>query len=104
WDEHEVLGQHAALVFTPEDIQRGEHERELETARLEGRAQDERWHVRKDQTRFFASGILRRSPNGASGGMTFTKVMQDITARKEQDDQLRRSLEEKSILVREIHH
>ena len=30
--------------------------------------------------------------------------MQDITKRKEQEDQLRRSLEEKSMLVREIHH
>ena len=30
--------------------------------------------------------------------------MQDITRRKEQEDQLRRSLEEKSMLVREIHH
>jgi len=30
--------------------------------------------------------------------------MQDITSRKEQEDQLRHSLEEKSMLVREIHH
>jgi len=36
--------------------------------------------------------------------VTFTEVMQDITSRQEQQDQLRRSLEEKSMLVREIHH
>ena len=30
--------------------------------------------------------------------------MQDITRRKEQEDQLHRSVEEKSLLVREIHH
>jgi len=47
---------------------------------------------------------LTRSPNGANATTSFTKVMQDITARKEQDDQLRRSVEEKSVLVREIHH
>jgi two-component sensor histidine kinase len=30
--------------------------------------------------------------------------MQDITTRKQQEDRLRQSLEEKSVLVREIHH
>ena len=104
WEEHEVLGKHCALVFTPEDIERGEHERELEKARTDGRSEDERWHIRKDRTRFFAGGVLTRSPDRAATPMTFTKVMQDITARKEQDAQLRRSLEEKSVLVREIHH
>jgi two-component system, chemotaxis family, CheB/CheR fusion protein len=103
WEEHEVLGRDASLVFTPEDVERGEHTCELEKARSEGRAEDERWHIRRDQSRFFASGVLTRSPEGISG-ITFTKVMQDITVRKEQEDQLRRSLDEKSMLVREIHH
>jgi two-component sensor histidine kinase len=70
----------------------------------EGRAEDERWHIRKNGTRFFASGVLTRVGNPAGKPVTFTKVMQDVTARKEQEDQLRRSLEEKSMLVREIHH
>ena len=35
-------------------------EKELETARAEGRAEDERWHMRKDGSRFFASGVLTR--------------------------------------------
>lgn len=104
WEAHEVLGKHFALIFTPEDIKRAHPERELDKARSEGRAEDERWHVRKDQTRFFASGVLSRSPDGTGPETTFTKVMQDVTARKENDDQLRRSLEEKSMLVREIHH
>ena len=99
-----MLGKHFALIFTPEDIKRAHPERELDKARSEGRAEDERWHVRKDQTRFFASGVLSRSPDGTGPETTFTKVMQDVTARKEKDDQLRRSLEEKSMLVREIHH
>ena len=103
WEEPEVLGENFSVVFTPEDIERGGHIKELEKARIEGRVEDERWHIRKDKTLFYASGVLTRSPKGAAS-TTFTKVMQDITARKEQDDQLRRSLEEKSMLVREIHH
>jgi two-component sensor histidine kinase len=48
--------------------------------------------------------VLTRSFELNGAAVTFTKVMRDITDRKEQDDQLRRSLEEKSMLVREIHH
>jgi len=105
WEEREVLGRNFALIFTPDDVAGGEHERELAKAAAEGRSEDERWHVRKDGRRFYASGVLTRSPERESGAApTYTKVMQDITSRKEQDDQLRRSLEEKSLLVREIHH
>ncbi|MFL6450241.1 MAG: chemotaxis protein CheB [Bryobacteraceae bacterium] len=103
WPEQEVIGRSAALIFTPEDIATGQHDKELGQARQEGRAQDERWHMRKDGSRFFASGVLTRAPK-AEGSLTFTKVMQDITNRKEQEDQLRRSLDEKSMLVREMHH
>ena len=104
WDEREILGRNASVIFTPEDIARGEDTRELETARMEGRAVDERWHMRKDGSRFFATGVLARVPESEGHRLRFRKVMQDITKRKQQEDQLRRSLEEKSGLVREIHH
>jgi len=104
WEGSEILGKSAGILFTPEDIEQGEPAREIEKARGEGRAEAERWHVRKDGSRFLASGVLTPSREEHGRIMTFTKVMQDITARKEQDDQLRRSLEEKSMLVREIHH
>jgi PAS domain S-box-containing protein len=104
WQEPEVLGRSCSLLFTPEDVARGEPEREMETAGKEGRAADERWHLRKDRSRFFASGVLSRAPEGNSDTLCFTKVMQDITTRKQQEDRLRQSVEEKSMLVREIHH
>ncbi len=104
WPERQVIGMPMSVVFIPEDIETGQHQKELEQARAEGRAQDERWHRRKDGSRFFASGVLTRAQAPGKGTVTFTKVMQDVTKRKEQDDQLRRSLEEKSMLVREIHH
>lgn len=58
YGEEEFIGQPFSLVFTPEDIRQGAHQQELGTALSEGRAQDERWHVRKDGTHFFASGIV----------------------------------------------
>jgi two-component sensor histidine kinase len=92
------------MLFTPEDVAKGEPKRELETARTKGRAEDERWHLRKNGTRFFASGVLTQVCDEAGHLLGFAKVMRDVTARKEQEEQLRRSLTEKDTLVREIHH
>jgi PAS domain S-box-containing protein len=104
WPEREAIGMSSSTVFTPEDVATGEFEKELARARNEGRAEDERWHMRKDGSRFFASGILTRVDGTKGSGLTFTKVMRDVTARMEQEERLRQSLEEKSNLVREIHH
>src|SRR5437764_1467525 len=56
--EEEVIGRDASLFFTPEDVARGEHRREVETAASAGRAEDERWHVRKGGSRFWGSGVV----------------------------------------------
>src|SRR3712207_5617879 len=50
--EEEWVGRHASIIFTPEDRERGEPEGEMETALREGRAEDKRWHLRKDGSRF----------------------------------------------------
>ena len=56
--EPEILGQGIDVIFTPEDRDAGVPERELATAAAKGRASDERWHLRKDGSRFFASGVV----------------------------------------------
>ena len=48
YSESEVLGQDAAIFFTPEDRALGEPEREIATAAALGRAEDERWHLRRE--------------------------------------------------------
>ena len=53
--EEEIAGKHGSLLFTSEDRRWGAAEEELRRAHNEGRAQDGRWHVRKDGTRFWAS-------------------------------------------------
>ena len=88
YNEPEILGQSGSRVFTPEDVAAGAPERELETARSTGSAEDERWHIRKDGSRFFASGVLTtvQDDNGRMRG--FAKVMRDITDRKRAEEQL----------------
>ena len=104
WKEQEAVGNNVALVFTPEDVAAGAPGKEIETARKRGRAEDERWHMRKDGSRFYASGVLTQVCNDSGKLLGFAKVMRDVTARKEQEEQLHRSLSEKDTLVREIHH
>jgi PAS domain S-box-containing protein len=58
YSEGEALGQHARLIFTPEDRERGVPEREMRAALEAGRAEDMRWHLRRDGGRFWADGYL----------------------------------------------
>ena len=67
YDEAEWVGLHASLIFTPEDRQRRALEGEMETAMRQGRAEDRRWHVRKDGTRFWANGLLMLLRDEAGG-------------------------------------
>ena len=57
WPAAEMLGRSGDELFTPEDRAAGAPEREAGQAVREGRAADERWHVRKDGGRFWASGV-----------------------------------------------
>jgi PAS domain S-box-containing protein len=93
YQEQEILGQDARIVFTPEDQARGEPERELQTAAATGRAEDERWHIRKDGTRFWCSGVVSALLDERGTLRGFAKVMRDITARKELEEALRQRSE-----------
>ena len=104
YTEAEILGRHFSRIFTPEDVQNGVPERELQTAAREGRAEDERWHVRKDGSHFFVSGILATA--GQSEGREFGMIMRDITERQKTEAALRQAqkLESLGVLAGGIAH
>ncbi|HCH75946.1 MAG TPA: histidine kinase, partial [Pseudomonas sp.] len=58
WTAKEMIGQPLARIFTEEDCVQHAPEQEMRTAREKGSAIDERWHQRKDGSRFWASGVL----------------------------------------------
>jgi PAS domain S-box-containing protein len=81
----EIIGSRADILFTPEDRAAGVYERELTNARRTGRAADERYHVRKNGTRFLCSGVTRRL---GAGGIGFAKIARDLTAQRQAADAL----------------
>ena len=88
FDASEVLGCELTAIFTPEDCDAGIPRLELETAARMGRAADERWHVRKDGSRFWGLGAVTalHAPDGSLLG--FGKIVADRTDLKELQDTL----------------
>ena len=80
WTAEEMRGRPADRFFTPEDRAEGRAETEMRLARDEGRATDERWHVRKDGSRFWASGEMMPLLDEAGEHFGFTKIARDRTA------------------------
>jgi PAS domain S-box-containing protein len=102
--EAEILGEDASVLFTPEDRECGIPERELQKARPSVRAEDERWHMRNDGSRFWASGFVRPVLDAEDNLIGFSKVARDLTERKRAEETLEEvRLAERARLARDLH-
>jgi two-component system, cell cycle sensor histidine kinase and response regulator CckA len=91
FQESEFVGGSVREIFTPEDRAAGVPENELATAAREGSANDDRWMMRKDGGRFWATGITT-ALRGADGELLgYSKVIRDHTAEKRLDEERRTS-------------
>ncbi|WP_143220608.1 MULTISPECIES: PAS domain S-box protein [unclassified Achromobacter] len=79
WSPAEMIGQNAELFFTPEDRASGRIRHEMSRALQDGRASDDRWHLRKDGSRFWASGELMPLSDGSGEHIGFVKILRDRT-------------------------
>ncbi len=100
YTEAEIIGQDFNVVFTPEDCEQGVPEYELRTAAAAGRAEDNRWHLRKDGTRFWASGMVTPLRDEAGNLRGFVKVGRDLTENKLAED-ARLEIEERHRVIAE---
>ena len=98
YEDAEILGQSAGLLFVPEDRAKGIPEKEMKTAREKGRAADERWHLRKDGSRFYASGIMAPLRDGDKL-IGFAKIARDLTHQKQTEQELRGHREQLEQLI-----
>jgi PAS domain S-box-containing protein len=83
----QIVGRPFDVLFTPEDRAAGVPKRELEMAQRDGRANDERYHLRSDGTTFYASGVTTRL--GERFG--FAKIARDLTAQQRAAEALRQA-------------
>ena len=92
WAEAEAVGQHASIIFTPTGEAVRACRQEMAQARRSGRAIDERWHLRKDGSRFWGSGSMTRLEDDETGEhLGYLKIVRDRTAEHVAGEQLRAS-------------
>lgn len=129
YSANEIIGHHFSRFYTIEDIARGKPDRELVIAAETGRYEEEGRRVRKDGSEFWAHVVISPLIDEAGRLHGYAKVTQDITERKQAEDEARelnRALErhvaertaqldatvrrleglveEKNVLIREVHH
>jgi PAS domain S-box-containing protein len=87
----EIIGRHLSRFFRPEDVANGLPQKALDQARASGRSDMEGWRIRKDGTRFWASGIISvvKDDKGALRG--FVKITHDLTERRNAEQALSES-------------
>ena len=90
YTEQEISGQSAAMLYTPEDNANRAFEEELKQALKNGRVEDDRWHMRKDGSRVYCSGITFPLSDGELRG--YVKIARDLTGNKRSQDQRDASL------------
>lgn len=86
----ETLTKAQSLVFTPEDLAKNEPTQEMHIALTAGRAEDYRWHMRKDGTRFWADGVMTTLNDVDGRHIGYLKIFRDITDRHETEAEMYR--------------
>jgi two-component system, cell cycle sensor histidine kinase and response regulator CckA len=79
YEPSEILGRSGCLLFTPEDNLQGVPEHEIRYAIETGRAEDSRWHLRKDGSRFWANGVMVGLRDKAGEMIGLAKIIRDDT-------------------------
>ena len=81
--ESEAVGQPVDVLFSEEDRAAGTPEREMETAASQGTASDDSWQLRKDGSRFWASGVMTALRDSGGRLRSYAKILRDNTERRE---------------------
>lgn len=111
YTESELIGRSLATLMTEEDQRAQIHQRELRDAQIQERALDERWHVRKDGSRFWGLGITVPVREADGTLLGFGKIVRDRTDLKQlqavlesRADELAQNNEDKSVFIATLAH
>lgn len=90
----EVIGKSFDLIFTEDDKENGVPKKEIDSAIKEGRAVDNRWHIRKDKKEFYAYGLVFPL-TGLNGELLgYVKILRDLTERKKSEEAITKYVKE----------
>ncbi len=85
----DVVGRDSSVFYRPEDVESGKPQRVLEIAEAEGRYDVSGWQVRRDGSRFWASGVIAAMDDDRGRLQGFTIITRDITERKLLEENIR---------------
>jgi PAS domain S-box-containing protein len=90
WTEAEMTGESLERIFTEEDRARSLIALEMRDAAHHGRGGgEEGWRLRKDGSRFWASGELTPIRSGHGEIVGFVKILRDRTAQRQAEEAIR---------------
>jgi PAS domain S-box-containing protein len=100
YQEAEAIGQPFSILFTEDAIQHGIPEKVLREA-SQGFSKETRWHIRKDKTCFWAHCVITALWDEAGNLRGYSKIMQDITARRKAEEERNQFLEREQLARQE---
>ena len=89
--DREIVGQHYAALFIPEEFGLELPRRHLAVATREGRWTGEGWRLKRNGARFWASSVLTAMRNSTGQLVGFGEVLRDLSERKRAEDALLRT-------------
>lgn len=94
YETEEVIGEPFDIIFTEEDLKNGIPKKEIETALNKGRATDNRWHIAKDNSRFWAYGLIFPLIGSDGEMLGYVKILRDLTERKQSEYAIKKYVRE----------
>lgn len=78
----EIMGKDFDIIFTEEDKKNGLPKTEIATALKDGAVADNRWHIRKDGSKFYAYGQVYPLSGEGRKTVGYVKILRDLTERR----------------------
>ena len=82
YEAGEFVGRHVSFIFSPEDVESGEVERELRQSSAAGYLDEIKWHVRRDNSRCLVNSFLTPLRDDAGEIKRYVKILHDSAGQK----------------------